>query len=258
MLHSLLGDMLLPASITPHQLVLLLTTSFIASLITAAMGIGGGLLLLAVSATTVPAAALIPVHGLVQLGSNANRAILTRRHLSPGILGNFGFGALAGTLLASVFVIQLPVNTIQFTVALFILYLVWGPPIPASYLTGWPLRIAAGITTFISMFVGATGPLVAAILKQRDEDRFIRTANLATCMSVQHGFKLLLFGWLGFSFTDWLGAIAAMILCGLLGTWVGLHVLSKINNRYFNLLFKLILTLLAVRLLYNQLNNLLT
>ena len=56
----------------------------------------GGVLLLAIMAGIVPAAALIPVHGLVQLGSNGNRALMTRRHIDWPLLRRFALGALAG------------------------------------------------------------------------------------------------------------------------------------------------------------------
>ena len=55
--------------------------SFLTSAITASIGGGGGLLMLAAMATVIPAAAVIPVHGLVQLGSNGGRALLSHRHV---------------------------------------------------------------------------------------------------------------------------------------------------------------------------------
>lgn len=65
---------LLPPDVAAPIVALLLGTSFLASLITVAFGIGGGALLLAVMAVTMPPAALIPVHGVVQVGSNLGRA----------------------------------------------------------------------------------------------------------------------------------------------------------------------------------------
>ena len=67
---------LLPPEIGVALFLGLIGASFIASFITAAFGIGGGVLLLAVLAALMPPAALIPVHGVVQLGSNALRLML--------------------------------------------------------------------------------------------------------------------------------------------------------------------------------------
>ena len=63
----------LPEGLEQGAAFFLVATSFVASFITAAFGIGGGALLLAFMATLVPTAALIPVHGVIQLGSNAGQ-----------------------------------------------------------------------------------------------------------------------------------------------------------------------------------------
>ena len=107
--------------------LLLIFSAGATSFITAAAGIGGGVMLLAILATTLPPIALIPVHGLVQLGSNGNRAWMTRAHIDWSMVKFFGIGALFGAISASFVVIQLPLYLIQLCVALFILFLVWGP-----------------------------------------------------------------------------------------------------------------------------------
>ena len=101
--------------------VVLVVLSFFTSMMTATLGIGGGVLLLAVMAGTMPVSALIPVHGLVQLGSNGNRALMTVKHIDWRMLKYFSLGAIAGAFLASFIVIQLPLVVIQFAVAVFIL-----------------------------------------------------------------------------------------------------------------------------------------
>jgi hypothetical protein len=56
--------------------------SFAGSFITAAFGIGGGIAFLADCAVLLPPAAIIPIHGVVQLGSNSVRALMFT-HISP-------------------------------------------------------------------------------------------------------------------------------------------------------------------------------
>jgi len=68
----------------------MVATSLIASFVTAALGIGGGVILLATLAVLPPPAALIPVHGAVQIGSNVGRTLLMLRRVeTPGILPFF-------------------------------------------------------------------------------------------------------------------------------------------------------------------------
>jgi uncharacterized membrane protein YfcA len=48
-----------------------------------------------------------------------------------------------------------------------------------------------------------------------------------------------------------------MIASGAVGTWLGLKLLNKIPVEKFKLLFKIILTVLALRLLYQAVMSLL-
>ncbi|GGW78083.1 TSUP family transporter [Alteromonas halophila] len=242
--------------ISASTAILLIGLSALTSLLTATLGAGGGMLLLAVMASVVPLSALIPVHGLVQLGSNANRALMTWSHIDVKLLCYFSIGALLGAILASFIVVQLPLLFIQVAVAGFILFLVWGGK-PKAQNTGTSGRILAGLTTtVITMFVGATGPLVAAFVHRSQNTKLRLTATFASCMTVQNVLKAFVFTFIGFSFWQWAGLIGAMIVSGALGTWLGLHVLQKIPLQRFVLLFKLVITLLALRLLVDALLSL--
>ena len=79
---SELLPLLLPENLAPQWALALILTAALTSAVTAAMGAGGGVMLLAVMALVMPAAAIIPVHGMVQLGSNANRVLLTWRDVN--------------------------------------------------------------------------------------------------------------------------------------------------------------------------------
>ncbi|SFC12688.1 Uncharacterized membrane protein YfcA [Marinospirillum celere] len=251
--------MSLLTNIFPEQLThltswLLILAAGATSAVTAALGVGGGVLLLAIMALAVPPAAIIPLHGMVQLGSNANRALMTWRHLDWKLLAAFTPGAVLGAWLASLFLVQLPTQLLQLCIAGFILFLCWGPKVPPLALGRLGSFVAAGITTFISMFVGATGPLVAAFVKQQHQgDRFRIVANFAALMSVQHLPKAVVFGAAGFVFVDWLGLLLLMILAGALGTWVGLKLLARQSNDNFGRWFNILLTLLALRLIWQAL-----
>lgn len=72
----------------------------------------------------------------------------------------------------------------------------------------------------------------------------------STAMALQHAPKALVFGTTGFIFADWLLFIIAMIACGFAGTWAGLHLLNSLNNYWFSRALNLILTILALRLLW--------
>ena len=237
-------------AVAPSVVLVLIVASFFTSLMTATVGIGGGVLLLAVMAGSLPVAALIPVHGLVQLGSNGNRAVMTLKHIDWNMLKFFALGAVIGAFLASFVVVQLPLVFIQFAVATFILFLVWGSKPKAQEMKPAGRVMAGFVTTLVSMFVGATGPLVAAFVHRNNYSKMQITGTFASCMTLQHGLKAFVFTFVGFSFVQWAGLIVVMVLSGAFGTYVGLKVLKRVPTQKFMLAFKLVVTLLAFRLLW--------
>lgn len=228
----------------------LIGLSMLTSGLSAAAGIGGGTLLIATMAQVMPAAALIPVHGMVQLGSNLGRASMTWRHIDwPRIIA-FAPGALIGALFAAWLLIRLPSGILELTIAAFVLLMCWGPSLPSRSLGRVGTLVAGAITTLLSSLVGASGPLVAVFLKQISSERLVRVATFSTAMSLQHLSKAFVFGMAGFVFRDWLGLMALMIAAGVVGTWLGLRLLKRLTDTRFDVLLKWVLTLLALRLLW--------
>ena len=228
----------------------LLACSFAGSMITAGVGAGGGVFLLSMMAIWLPPIAVIPVHGLVQLGSNVGRASMTWRHIRWYVIAAFLPGALVGAVLGSLLLVRLPATAWQLLISVFVLYLCWGPRLPRVVLSVPGIIVAAGLTSFASLFVGATGPLVAAFLRQIDTDRFTTVATFAAAMIIQHAPKALVFGLAGFAFAEWLPLAAGMIAAGLVGTWLGVRLLRRLDNRQFGRIFNVVLSALALRLLW--------
>jgi len=205
-------------------------------------------MLLGVMAQVIPPQMIIPLHGLVQLGSNAGRAAMLFRHIDWKLLLSFLPGALVGALVGSFVLISLSPAMMYLSIAGFILYLCWGPSLPKFVLGYWGPAVAGVVTTFLTLFVGATGPLVGAFLKQIFDDRFRTIATFASVMSLQHICKIVVFQQAGFNLWKWIPLISLMILGGAIGTWVGLRVLKRIPEKHFGRIFTWILTLLALRL----------
>ena len=239
----------LPEGLTTAAAVALVVASFFTSLLTASFGIGGGLVLLSLMAYAVPVAALIPVHGAVQFGSNAGRALLRWRSIAWPELLAFMAGGSIGALAGAHVVIALPEALLEIVLGLFVLVVTWFRP-PAMGRIGLPsFALTGAVTTFLSMFLGATGPLNVAAFEKTFPDRRVMVASLAALQTSQHLLKLAAFGAAGFSFAEWAPMVAAMILSGLAGTWVGLHVLGILREDIFRLVLKVILTVVALDML---------
>lgn len=229
--------------------------SFLSSLITVTFGIGGGAIMLAVMAVLLPAAAIIPVHGLVQLGSNAGRLAIMFRHVHRAVVPAFVGGAIVGVVAGGSMVVQLPAGAIQLGVGLFILWSVFFTP------PGF-MRDSAAITgvfsSFLTMFFGGTGPFVATYIKAQKLDRMRHVATHAALMTIQHLLKIVVFGFLGFAFAQWVGFVALLIAAGFAGTVVGRQLLVKIDEKRFLLLLNIVLSLLALRLIWSGVEGLTT
>ena len=105
MVSAMSSFVLFPPEIAHWSALVMIGVSFVTSFITAAFGIGGGVILLAVLAVLLPPAALIPVHGMVQLGSNAGRVAIMAKHVERSMLLPFTLGsAISAGLGGAVFV----------------------------------------------------------------------------------------------------------------------------------------------------------
>lgn len=243
-------DWFIPQSLSEIDTIILVISAAVTSFVSAAMGIGGGLLLLLIMANIVPVSVLIPLHGLAQLGSNANRMVMVRNAIQWPVVAYFAMGCAVGVCIAALILIQLPLAFLQLSIAVFVLLMVWGVK-PKKRDLPKPLRVLAGaITGFLTMFVGATGPLVASIIYSQRVDKHQIVASFAACMTAQHSMKIIAFLLVGYSFYEYIPIILMMILAGAFGTWLGLKVLNRMNNEYFSWWFKLFLSLLALRTFY--------
>jgi len=241
--------------LSPLMTMVLIVLAGFTSFLTSALGAGGGLLLLVVMASILPMSLVIPVHGIVQLGSNANRMLFTFKHVDKHLLGYFCFGALFGAIASTFIVTQVPLELMKFAVAGFVLYLLWGKmPTINETSTTWSVLVGV-ITTFLSMFIGASGPLVGSCLHVKDYGKLRFTATFSSCMTFQHTLKAFVFGAVGFSFWQWLPLTLAMIISGAFGTWLGLKVLNKIPAANFKVIFRVVLTLLSLQLAWQGIES---
>ena len=238
----------LPEGVSPLAFWGLMATSFVASLITVALGIGGGGLLLAVMASLVPPAALIAVHGVVQLGSNGGRAIMLWRNIHwAAVIPGFLIGSLVGSAIGGAIVVELPPAIVQIGVGAFVIYSVFATP--PRWLSRWAW-LTGGVSSFLTMFFGATGLFVANYTKAFALPRHDHVATHAALMTLQHGLKVVIFGLLGFAFGPWALVILALVAAGLAGTLAGRLVLNRITDHGFKRALDVILVLISLRLIW--------
>ena len=230
--------------------------SFRTSAIAAAIGLGGGAALVAVMASLLPPTAIIAVHAVVQMGSNFSRAIMMRHDVLLTWMPGFVAGTFVGAMLGGQIVFALPNYILQGIIGVFVLYAVWGPKIRTISPSHIRFFGVGAIASFAIMFAGATGPLIAFFVNASTTHRRMTVATHAAFMSWQHGVKILVFGFLGFTFGPYIPLILLMIAFGIAGTWTGRFILNWMGEGVFRAEFNMILTGLALRLLYQAVTDL--
>jgi uncharacterized membrane protein YfcA len=236
--------------------VALCVVSFVGSLIAGALGLGGGVLVLATMANLLPPTALVPLHGVVQLGSNLSRALLSWRRTAVAIVIPFVLGSIIGAALGAQFVIALPKYLLQVIIALFILFSTWVPKLQTTSAGRIKFFFVGVLTTIVTMFVGGTGVLVGAFVAPACPDRHQFVSTHSVVMTVQHGFKIIAFALLGFAFGAYIPLLIGLVLFSFLGSYAGKLALNRLPERIFRIALKWTLTALSLQLLYTAASQL--
>jgi uncharacterized membrane protein YfcA len=229
--------------------LLLVPIAFFTSVLAAIMGMGGGILLIALMPGLVPAPVIIPLHAATQLASNVSRAAFGWREIDRGIIPAFVAGAIMGAWLGAEVYQSLNMHWLPALIGLIILIITW---IPLPRVPGggqFSLVLLGFYQTGLGMIAGATGPVGAAVLLRRNTDRDWLVVNTAVYMTLNHLVRVMVFVLIGFSFASWWKLLSAMIVAGVCGSWVGTRLRHLLPQYNFQRVFRWMVTLLALRLM---------
>lgn len=237
------------------ELVALGVFSTLTSLLTAVAGLGGGMLLLALMAQLLAPAILIPLHGIAQFFSNANRGVIHRDKLDWTYLKPFVAGSVVGAFAFVPLVVFVDATIGAIAVGLFILLVTWFPQwLNVSRL---PPLLSGGLTSGLGVLFGATGPLAMSAHPKANWSKEQIVGNHGAAMAFQHGVKVIAYLVAGVQLTQYFWHIVVLFLGAWLGTFAGTHLLSKINDDRFKVMLKWVLTVLGLRLIIGNIYTLL-
>lgn len=238
------------------DLAVLTVAAFLTSVLSAVLGLAGGITLLAVMLQYLEPTAAIPLHGAIQLLSNGSRAAIQRRHLRWDIVWPFAALLLPAGLLAVRAAQDLPGAALRLAIGVVVLLATWAPGLlrlklpPSAAVPRRRFLLLGGAAGALNVTIGATGPLMAPFFLGLGLARQALVGTQAACQTLGHLAKIVAYGALGFAFAPYLpllGSLGAAVLCG---SWVGSHLLERVGERGFVLLYRSILTLLGLRLLW--------
>ena len=235
------------------QIAILSVAAFLTSTLSAIIGMGGGITLLAIMILFLPWKVLIPIHGCVQLISNATRVASFIKYVNWKIFLIFILACIPASYIGLKAVGQFDETLVKAFIGVFILYAVFlAPKLKEAIARIFKSFFLAGtLAGSISMVVGATGPLIAPFFINSNLKKEEIIATKALCQTMVHLIKVILFGaLLGFSISDYSKLLAFMSVGVILGTFSGKWILeNKISDRLFRFLYKFVLGAVAVKIL---------
>tara|TARA_B100001245_G_scaffold106035_1_gene77275 strand:+ start:479 stop:1243 length:765 start_codon:yes stop_codon:yes gene_type:complete len=245
--------------------IILIIAALITSSISAVIGMGGGIILLGIMAILIPEGYMvIALHGIIQMVSNGTRTFVFQDHIKKKLISEYLIGALIGLGLSVFIVYELmhfydvsSANQIKFDYLKPIigLYILW-----YLYLRGTKkeqkskLFIIVGfIGGLCSIFIGAVGPLIAPFFLRNDLNKENIIANKAACQIITHIGKIPIFMYFfHVNYIEQSYILLPLIISVYIGTNIGKKLLGSISEETFKMIFKVCLTIIALRLVLGE------
>jgi len=222
---------------------------FLSSIVSGMTGLGGGIMLFAFMTPLFPPAVLIPLHGIIQLMSNSSRVILSYKKVNIRIFILFAIGAGIGCFLGAPLTITIPHLLSTIIIATAILFFTWFPKILRSVKVKGKFLFVGVIASFLSLFIGATGPLTAPFFLNSDLDKDSFVPTKAACQIPIHLFKVIVYMFSGFLLSEWIMEIFVAIPMVFTGNFIGKKMVGKLDDGIYRNLIKIVITVLVVRML---------
>lgn len=226
--------------------ILLGLITFFTSTVAGVIGLGGGMILIAVLPSFLPINALVPVHGLTQLSSNLSRAYFGYKDIKLEVIPKFLFGSLIGISVFAGILYFISLEYVPLFIGFYILFSLWSNKFNEKIKKYESYILIGFFQTGLSIVVGATGPIATALLIKDYNDKDTVVATAAALMSITHLLKVFAFMFFGFVF-DYLGILIAMIIGAISGSYMGTKLRDKINGKKFLIFLKIFLSILALK-----------
>ena len=236
--------------------LILVAVAFFISVWNTSVGPSGAVTFASMAAL-LPAPVVVPIHAVTETAANIVRTFVLREFVDWRFVLPFALGGLVGFGIGMplISIVTSSDHILQIILGSFILIATWVPLARLGPEKGYFAAIGGGITSFLTLFVGATTPLVAAAIGQRHGDHRKVIGTSAGCMLYQHMLKIPIFGILGFSFGSYTYLLISLVAATTIGTWIGRHLLIKVPLHIIKPIFKIVITILGAKILIEGLRE---
>lgn len=239
-------------SLTPGTTALLAAVVFACAMLSSTTGMAGGILMFLTLNLAIPLRPLVAIHGTVQVFNNAAQSWLLRRalrwHMCAWFIAGVCLGAAATTIGLARLVPEVAPLLLLTAMTLYALLRPASlPPLRLSDRNHLWLGMATGT---VGIIAGAVDPILGAFFLRDDLSKEEIVANKALMQLATHLTKIPAYLYLGFSFQDHLGLIAAFAAAAVLGARAGIFLLGRIGTSLFFVLMRTALWAVGLRVAY--------
>lgn len=231
---------------------LLYLSTIASSFVTSITGMAGGALMLAVINVYMPLSIAIPIHGNIQLVNNALRSLSLRSHLNWNIIIPFAFGTVVGAISATLFAAKYFNEVLSLSLLLLLIsYTLFRPKnLPQIKIKNRDYFWVGLATGGVGIIAGAIDPILAVFFMRDDFSKEEIVANKSVMQMIAHATKVPAYLYLGFSYIEYFEVIVVLTAFALIGTYLGVHALRRIDQKMFFRLMEIALYMVGARLLY--------
>ena len=244
------------------EIFILIIASFITSSISAVIGMGGGIILLGIMTFFIPQGYMVvALHGIIQLISNLTRTYIFRKNINTIIIRRFFSGAFLGVSISIVIILllikyfnvksadQIKIDILTPIIGIFILWNLFFKKYTQD-INNNSFFIAGLISGISSIFVGATGPLIAPFFLNKKLLKENIIANKAACQVITHLSKIPIFIYLfNVNYIREINILIPLICAVFIGTKLGKNFLKFMPDKIFEKTFRIVLCFIALKLL---------
>ena len=239
-------------------LIILAAVALVTSIISAILGMAGGVMLLAVMLCFLSHGEAIPTHAAVQIASNGTRVLAFIDNVDRSAVARFTLGVIpgAGIGLWLLWSLGEPDKSEPYLKTLIGAYILASTFIPRGKGGGhaagkwWDFPLMGLAAGTAALTVGAVGPLIAPLFARRDYVKERLIATKAVCQLTTHVFKIpafILLRDLDLSRLGWLAL--AMIVMVIPGTLIGKRLLKGVAEHHFRIAFRVALVAAGLKVL---------
>lgn len=231
------------------SLIIITLGSFVASFVNAAFATGGVYVMLMASVAVLPISAAVPLQSAFAAGSLVARIYYFWTHINWRIVQVFVLGCLLGVYFGTGTFVALPDAAISIMLGFALLAFIWLPKGKINVPVKHPFFFVGVVHSFLGAMFGVGGVLQPVLLRTELVKLQI-TGTLAACLLTLDVMKVT--GYVGFGFSYWtyVPHIIGATIAGFLGTWAGKHVTHRVSEELFRRVFRILVSLVALRLIY--------